>query len=215
MDKVITEDRSVTFYNERYAEHYHSLSGAEEEAVKKFAEQSDIPKFVEKDKQIDILDICFGLGYNSAAVIDKIRRYSKDVQVSVVGLENDKFILDKIKDINSNFISYSLIKEAASSLSACKDKISVNIILADALESIKMLDQRFDIILLDPFSPKKCPELWTLEFLKDVRKVCRDDAVLTTYSCARVVRDNLKAAGFSVKDGACVGRKAPSTVAFV
>jgi tRNA U34 5-methylaminomethyl-2-thiouridine-forming methyltransferase MnmC len=36
---------------------------------------------------------------------------------------------------------------------------------------------------------------------------------LATYSCARVVRENLVAAGFSVSDGPCVGRRAPGTVA--
>ena len=37
--------------------------------------------------------------------------------------------------------------------------------------------------------------------------------ILTTYSCARQVRENLKKAGFIVKDGPCVGRRAPATIA--
>ena len=37
------------------------------------------------------------------------------------------------------------------------------------------------------------------------------DAILATYSCAGIVRRNLKEVGFKVKDGPIVGRWAPGT----
>ena len=213
----MTKDSSATYYSEKYSEHYHSLSGAEEEAVKKFAEPSkeNIKRICSAAHNINILDICFGLGYNSAAVIDEIRKHSKDIKINIIGLENDKEILDKIRDVYAGFDSYNLIRSAAENLFIEMDKTSIKIILSDARESVKRLDQRFDLIFLDPFSPKKCPELWTEEFFNDLRKACNENAVLTTYSCARIVRDNLVKAGFKVKDGPCVGRKSPSTLAFV
>ena len=51
MKKVTTNDNSVTFYNEKYSEHYHSTSGAEEEAIKKFVEPCNIEKLAKKKKQ--------------------------------------------------------------------------------------------------------------------------------------------------------------------
>jgi tRNA U34 5-methylaminomethyl-2-thiouridine-forming methyltransferase MnmC len=36
---------------------------------------------------------------------------------------------------------------------------------------------------------------------------------LATYSCARVVRDNLKNAGFQIFDGPKLWRRGPSTIA--
>jgi len=63
-------------------------------------------------------------------------------------------------------------------------------------------------------TPKKCPELWTFEFFSDIKKVMKKGGVLATYSCARSVRENLIQAGFHVKDGPCVGRWAPSTLAY-
>jgi len=215
MEKVITKDSSVTYYSEKYAEHYHSVSGAEEEAVKKFVEPCNMMELA-KNKVISILDVCFGLGYNSAAAIDEIRKYSKECMINIIGLENDIVILDEIKSINSNFKSYILIKELINDdLAISKSNTNIKILLHDARESIKNIKERFDIILFDPFSPKRCPELWTEEFFKDIRKVCKDNAVLTTYSCARIVRDNLVSAGFMVKDGPCIGRKSPSTIAFI
>jgi len=215
MEKVITKDSSVTYYSEKYAEHYHSVSGAEEEAVKKFVEPCNMMELA-KNKVISILDVCFGLGYNSAAAIDEIRKYSKECIINIIALENDKEILDEIKSINSNFKSYDIIKELINDdLSINKDNINIKILLKDARESVKELKERFDLIFLDPFSPKKCPELWTEEFFKDIKNICNKDAILTTYSCARIVRDNLVSAGFKVKDGPCIGRKSPSTIAFI
>ena len=70
MKEVITKDSSITFYNEEYGETYHSVTGAVEEAYKKFAEPA--LEAVKGKNDIKILDVCFGLGYNSAAAIDEI-----------------------------------------------------------------------------------------------------------------------------------------------
>jgi chorismate dehydratase len=86
-------------------------------------------------------------------------------------------------------------------------------LVCDALEAVKKIKLKFDIIFLDPFSPKKNPELWTETFFKELRRLINKDGILTTYSCAGIVRRNLKSAGFTVKDGPCVGRRSPSIIA--
>lgn len=78
---------------------------------------------------------------------------------------------------------------------------------------IKKSHENADVVFFDPFSPKKVPHMWTAEFLKDVYDKMNKNAVLTTYSCARVVRDNMKSAGFKVTDGPIIGRRSPSTIA--
>ena len=88
------------------------------------------------------------------------------------------------------------------------------IILGDATKTIKSLPSNyFNIIFLDPFSPGKNPELWSLGFFKEIERVMMNCGILTTYSCARTVRENLKNIGFSIKDGPCVHRRGPSTIA--
>jgi|TARA_Y100000310_G_scaffold274244_1_gene290139 chorismate dehydratase len=216
MQKVITKDNSITFHNEKYDETYHSISGALEEAFEKFARPCKL-----KDG-MNVLDVCFGLGYNSLAAIYM-------ANVSIVALENDSMILKQIRDIeipidyninqdsikNNNLKNnYNKIKIAAEKLSFNDDKVKIKIILGDARETIKDLDGKFDAVFLDPFSPKKCPELWTGEFFKDIRKLMKSNSVLATYSCASSVRKNLEKAGFVVKDGPSIGRKAPSTIAY-
>ena len=67
MKLIKTKDNSFTFFNEEFQEHYHSISGALEEANKKFIEPLEL-----KDG-MTILDICFGLGYNTLAAIEKYK----------------------------------------------------------------------------------------------------------------------------------------------
>lgn len=209
MEEVTTSDGSVTFRNTEYDETYHSVSGAKEEAVKKFAEPCNLPVL----KEATILDVCFGLGYNSAAALDLFRGDA----IEIIALENDQDILDRIKDVDAPFLTYGLIQLLAEEKEVfieVENRVFLKLLLADAKESIKRLpDDHFNVIFLDPFSPKKCPELWTERFLKEIYRVSKKGAILATYSCARSVRDNLKAVGFKVRDGPCIGRKAPSTVA--
>ena len=203
MQQILTKDGSITFHNEKYGESYHSVSGAIEESFKKFAEPCCV-----KDR-MRILDICFGIGYNSLAAV----HMSKDLEI--VGLENDKKILEKIKDVKvSDELKedYEIIKKAAES-GYDDGKLKIKIIAGDARNTIKEVDGEFDAVFLDPFSPKKCPELWTLEFFIEIKKKIKKGGILATYSCARIARDNLKKAGFEVKDGPVVGRKAPGTLA--
>ncbi|MBL7055739.1 hypothetical protein ISS07_02390 [Candidatus Woesearchaeota archaeon] len=209
MKQVLTKDNSLTFHNEEYDETYHSTSGALEESFEKFVKPSKL-----KDG-MKVLDVCFGLGYNSLATISS-------ANVSITALENDKTILEKIKQItipqdskyNHLERNYEKIKKAAEKREYSDEKIKIKIIVDDARKSIKNIKEKFDVCFLDPFSTKKCPELWTEEFFKNIRKVMKKDAVLTTYSCATQVRKNLEKANFKVEDGPCIGRRSPSTIAY-
>ena len=211
MEKIITKDGSETFRNRDLDETYHSISGAKEESVMKFVEPCLI-----KEKclngEIVILDFCFGLGYNSCAAIDAIIDINSDCNVKIIGIEKDVEILKKILELNPPFKNYSIIKEAAKKRKYESDKINIYLIVDDASKVIKKLSYKFDTVFFDPFSPKKSPLLWTEEVFKDVFKLMKKDSILATYSCARIVRDNMKNAGFIVKDGPIVGRKSPGTI---
>jgi len=212
MKQIITKDSSITFYNEEYGEAYHSVTGAVEEAYKKFAEPA--LGAVKGKSEVKILDVCFGLGYNSAAIIDRILEHNLRAEITIVGLEKDKKILEKIKDLQPRIMSYHIIQDTIENkYSYDREGAKVDIKIGDALKTIKKIKTKFDVIFLDPFSPKKNPELWTEQFFKELRKLIKPDGILTTYSCAGQVRRNLKAAGFEVKDGPCVGRRSPSTIA--
>ncbi|MBN2458966.1 hypothetical protein JXB28_01670 [Candidatus Woesearchaeota archaeon] len=222
MREIMTGDGSMTFHSEAYGESYHSITGAVEEAFKKFVEPTHIAGLADLG-MVSILDVCFGLGYNTAAALDKILEVNPGCKVVVVGLEKDREILSRIPGLSPQIKNYHVIKELVKSnknedsiinnYEYTDKNVRINLLVCDALEGVKSIKLKFDIIFHDPFSPKKNPELWTEDFFRQLRKLIKPDGILTTYSCAGMVRRNLKAAGFEVKDGPCVGRRSPSTVA--
>ncbi|MBR9677073.1 hypothetical protein GOV04_02950 [Candidatus Woesearchaeota archaeon] len=201
MKQVTTDDGSITLYSEKIGSTYHSTSGAVEEAIKKFVEPAKLAEGV------NILDFCFGLGYNSAAALEVVKK------CSIIGLENDSKILKKIQDLNPPFKQYNIIKKAAQKLLYKDENVYIKIVVGDARQTIKLLDEQFDAVFFDPFDPKKQPELWSEIVFKDIARLMKSGGVLTTYSCAKWVRQNMQKAGLKVEDGPIIGRRGPSTIA--
>ena len=56
----------------------------------------------------------------------------------------------------------------------------------------------FDLILLDAFSPQRCPELWSEEFLGALAHRLAPQGRLLTYSRSAAVRASLKRAGLNL-----------------
>jgi tRNA U34 5-methylaminomethyl-2-thiouridine-forming methyltransferase MnmC len=209
MKLVKTKDNSLTFYNEEVEDYYHSQSGAKEEAFEKHAKALG----VDSVKNPVIFDVCFGLGYNTAAAVDLVKN------AVIYCFENDKEILKKIPEIDADFSSYSLIKAFVKQFLEKginkyeKDNIKLIMVFGDAKKKIKEVNEKADFVFFDAFSPKKVPDMWTKEFFLDIYHKMNINGKLSTYSCAKFVRDNLKQAGFLVKDGPIIGRKSPGTIA--
>ncbi len=205
MEEIKTRDGSVTFHNADYDEAYHSRTvGAIEEAMEKYVKPAKI------NDNMAVLDFCFGLGYNSLAAL-----YAAD-KLRIVALEHDRKILAKIKamEVPERFKDkYELIRSAAEGHYYHDRDYTIKLFLGDAKVSLIMIKEKFDAVFFDPFSPKKCPELWTEEVFRAVYKLMKKGARLTTYSCATHVRENMRKAGLTVKDGVIFGRKSPSTIA--
>lgn len=200
MKVIKTNDNSVTFFNETYQEYYHSLTGALEEAQKKYIEPLHV-----KDG-MKILDICFGLGYNTYAALEAAK------YLKIIALERDKEVLQKLQQIELPG-KYSIIKHVAKEGKYKDNDYDILLLFGPAEETIKTIDEEFDVVFLDPFSPKRNPELWTIEFFTEIYKRMKPRGKLGTYSCARQIRTNLKTVGFIVEDGPCVRRRGPSTIA--
>lgn len=64
-----TNDGSVGLYNTEFDDIYHSACGALTEAYEKFVYPIDFEKLLKKDS-IKILDICYGIGYNSKSFLN-------------------------------------------------------------------------------------------------------------------------------------------------
>ena len=201
-----TSDGSYTLYNEKLNEHYHSVTGAYQEALEKYF----IPLQVKDGYKI--LDFCFGLGYNSFVATSKCKN------LQIIALENDFEIINRIADFPypSKLIkTVSYFKNLSHNKTIRDDKNNIiTLILDDAKLSVKTLQSDFfDVVFFDPFSTTKIPDLWSKDLFKEIFRVLKHKGKLATYSCAKSVRQNMEHAGFKVMNGPSVGRKSPSTIA--
>lgn len=218
-DPCITDDGSYTFFSDEFGQTFHSKYGAKEEALFKYA----IPTLLaEKASRghLRILDICYGLGYNSAAALSTIWRSNPDCTVEIIALELDRSVA--ISAIEHQLFSEwedpipQLLAQLAQQELIRTSKLKAELICGDARQTIQqVIDREFiaDAIFLDPFSPLSCPQLWTVEFIDRVAKCCADDGIISTYSCAAAGRAAMIQAGLSIAQIIPVGRKAPGTIA--
>jgi len=95
------------------------------------------------------------------------------------------------------------------------NRLKASLLIGDARAKIGLVQSSFqaDAIFLDPFSPPKCPQLWTVEFLERVAKCLSSSGRLATYSCAAAVRTALITIGLKIGSTPPVGRRSPGTVA--
>ncbi|WP_017662443.1 tRNA (5-methylaminomethyl-2-thiouridine)(34)-methyltransferase MnmD [Baaleninema simplex] len=214
-----TADGSRTFYSDEFGEFFHSHHGAKQEAESKFVRSTFLPDRARKPV-VYLLDICYGLGYNTAAALETIWRENPYCQVVWMGLESDATVAPAavthhLLDTWSNDVQWRLA-EIARHREFEDVRFRGKLWLGDARETIVEVYEsgfRADAIFLDPFSPPTCPQLWTVEFLQYVADCLKPTGYLATYSCAASVRSALIEVGLKVGSTVPVGRKTPGTVA--
>lgn len=214
-----TADGSFTFFSTEFGQSFHSSYGARSEALGKYVAGTELTIRAQQS-HLRILDICYGLGYNSAAALAEIWRINPHCQVEIVALELDP-------QVPQDALTHGLLElwpvpipsflaTLVSDGHLQQQRLTASLEWGDARQTIQAVRERgflADTIFLDPFSPRACPQLWTVEFLSIVATCCAPDGLLATYSCAASVRAALRLAGLTVADLPAVGRKSPGTIA--
>ena len=222
---VLTDDGSYSINSKEInnkVETLHTSTGAISESFEKFIK----PMKFDYTDDIAILDICAGLGYNtSAAIADFLKNSDKKltidmVEISKATLACGLLVPSPIKehDITKKAIENELIKQdyAALSLeeSEIPENISINVYIEDARQTVQKLeDDTYDAIFLDPFSQNMAPELFSIEFFKEFRRVIKDDGIVATYTSSAPVREGFIEADFYIGQGPIFGRKQGGTLA--
>ena len=194
------EDGSHTLFSQEFDEPYHSTKdGALHESLEKHVKPA-LALSQEKQK-LTILDICFGLGYNTFATLYTIKKLNLSTKVHILSPEFDEGLVRSLDtfDFPSAFDGIRPIIHAISQNLYYEDEqFKIEILLGDARKSIPTLQEKIDIIYQDAFSPAHNPMLWTREWFSDIRAKCHDDAILTTYSTAAAIRLGLYENGFFI-----------------
>ena len=267
IDFSFTQDGSVGLYNRRVEDVYHSVFGALSEAEEKFVAPLNLSGNYLHKKNIKVLDICYGIGYNTKAFLKKILQTKYKGKVYIDILEYDKKLVTISPFIKDNLfkkypeVSYILLANLLNEI--IEDKATLKDILLksdnkkfiepfyrsliknkyflrysynplgqnnsflhniyyhcisqrnkkplkclkmhnfiikpyfdDARNTIKSINNKYDIIFLDAFTPAKLPTLWSYEFFKELYRLSDVNATLVTYSNSAAVRHAMLEAGF-------------------
>jgi tRNA U34 5-methylaminomethyl-2-thiouridine-forming methyltransferase MnmC len=207
---VTTKDGSNTLFSKLYNQHYHNPDdGAIDESLSKHI----IPAFTfqANKKKLNILDICFGIGYNTFSTIYYILKNNLDIKLNIYSPELDGNLVKSLdtfafpkefEDIKH------IIKTVAQNGFYSDKKIKIEVNIGDAREYIKTLEQNsFDIVYQDAFSSDVNFELWTKEYFDDIYKLCKDDCIMSSYAIATPIRLSQNEAGFYIYEHRPVKRK--------
>ena len=200
---VPTDDGSITFFSETWKEHYHTQAGARLEAEKKFVEPSGLKERL-TEGPAHLLDVCFGLGNNSLAALCAAAKAPHPVEIPA--LEMDKLIVRAASECfrtrDDDPVNWQqVLQELLHHSTFHNPHSTISLHWGDARWLIQAIpDHSIDVVFHDPFSTQHCPELWTVEFFKQLHRVMKPPAVLLTYSSAMPVRGAMREAGFYIAE---------------
>ena len=200
--KHTTKDGSLSLYSFSHKEGFHDKDGALKESIDKYLLPAQLEQFSNTEK-IVVLDVCMGLGYNTGCILEKLLQ--SNIKIEWHGLEIDprplKLALNEKtfqKIWSPKVLHFFNCLNISGKWTEGFNQGTIH--WGDARQKIFEIQDslRFDLILLDPFSPQKCPELWSEEFISLLTARLSSEGRLITYSTASSIRASFKRAGLNI-----------------
>lgn len=199
-----TADGSFSLFSEEFQEGFHSGLGALREAQEKYIAPSDLSRFA-PGRELKVLDVCVGLGTNAGGLFEAT--VAAGLPLHWIGLELDPNPLALA--LGASLFRSAWNPPVLHRLEALRDRghwADANgsgvLFWGDARHTVGLLSEELlggiDLVLLDPFSPQQCPQLWTLEFLGALARLLAPEGRLLTYCTAAAVRSGLEQVGLQL-----------------
>lgn len=215
IELINTKEGIHTVYNPVLNESYHSLYGSLQESMHVFINNGlNAHPRLSQGKPINILEMGFGTGLN--AILTYRENLQLNVNIRYSAVEAFPLTLETINKLNyfeyldthlhsvflkmhvcNWFQNISLSEGHISPLKRPGGMFTLYKIQADMLEL--KLEDCFDLIYYDAFSPTHQPELWTFEVIKKIYDACNPGALLVTYCAKGEVKRTLAKVGFNVE----------------
>ena len=200
----ITADGSFSLYSSRFGEAFHSAAGAAREARDTFVCPAELNRFA-PGTTVVVVDVCVGTGSNSAALLEAAA--DRGLRLQWRGLELDPAPL-LLALADGGFAgqwrpeALEPLQQLATSGQWCTALGAGRLLWGDARQQVNGLYQELpgqvDLVLHDAFSPRHCPELWTVEFLGALVHLLKPDGRLLTYCSAAALRAALLQLGLQL-----------------
>ncbi len=194
IETFITQDGSIGLYDKDLDEIFHSKFGAKTEAFEKFIE----PALIYKENKIKILDICYGIGYNTKCALEN---FTNIVEIDCLEINND--LVQKSYKFSYSEKINEIIAENL------KNSKFINFYIDDARNSIQKLNKKYDIVFHDGFAPYKQSVLWSEDFIFKIAGLMNKNSIYCTYNHSKPVLNALYKAGLiigkTIKEGKTIG----------
>lgn len=188
-DISFAKDGSASFWDKKYKDYYHPKSGAKTQARRLFVEQSEIQKLL-TCKDVHLLDIGFGMGYNTLETLLLDKKYF----LKVDALDRNLQIVRK----SAKLLESPLLQTLYEKQRYEDESTQITLHVGDARHTINSLKKRFyDVIFLDPFLYTQNVTLITKDFLALVIQRLKDDGILICSTSIQAVRIALSSLGCS------------------
>ena len=92
-------------------------------------------------------------------------------------------------------------------------RVTLTLMVGDALAQLPTLDAQVDVWFLDGFAPAKNPDMWTPELFAQLARLSRPGTTLGTFTTTGWVRRGLIAAGFAMRKVPGIGKNGRSCTA--
>lgn len=213
---VTTQDGSLSLREPLLDELYHNRAGAYTEALANYVEPA---LALNSAQHLEVLDSCFGLGYNSLVLAKRLHAQGRTARFQCVELYGD--VLDLLPQILDQEVFADLAQDAELTSTEHQRTLTLSTIqchiyqqdLRQFVQDACGQNSHFDLIFHDPFSPRKVPELWTIDLFAGYKEMLREGGAVFSYTCSPAVRGAFEDLGFRIYRTAPLGGKKGGTAA--
>lgn len=213
------EYKDGVLYSKEFKDTYFSRTSPFDESTHVFINLID--EIWDKKDRFIVAEAGFGVGLNFLNLAYKFNRSDKILHF--VSIEKYPFSKKDLSEIWTKFAKFpNLSKKLIKKYPKFKDglnrihfskNITLDIYFGDIKDALKEFEFKADVWFLDGFAPSKNPNMWDLEVMQGVANLSKFGTLLSTYSVAGSVRENLIKVGFNIEKRAGFGFKKEMLVA--
>lgn len=217
-----TEDGTTTLHSNYFDEACHSLSGAMDETIYNYIQGCGIPDTLDREN-VNIFETGFGIGIGYQATVHFLEKNNYNGHLTFTSTELDKALISFASEetkINSclypDFSDLSFHENPVPHFKATKNGHTLVILIGNARKTTPKaissgMIEPVHAIYQDPFSPKRNPALWTIEWFEVLKSLSDREVILSTYSSSNSIRKSMIVAGWQVSNRKGFGTKRTAT----
>ena len=195
-----------------YDDVYASNAGAQAESDYNFIQANQLPQRFQQLKphqRFCIGETGFGTGLNFFLTAQCFQQFApKQAQLYYFSAEKHPFKKDDLQSILKNWPQFAELSQAVISQYPSLipgfhtieiNNIKLTLLFDDAADAFAQLHANMDAWFLDGFAPQKNPQMWDDALFSQIARLSQLNTSYSTFTTARIVKDQLKAKGFTLK----------------